>query len=420
MRINEMPQTFIDAVTVTRRLGLKYLWIDSLCICQDDPEDWARESGLMADIYSNAYIVIAANRSADSTGGCFHKRAPRAKALVRIPTVGTGSGGYINATMLYPSDHSGHEDDSFCTEPLSERGWALQERTMAQRTLHYNERQMYFECLQGLEAEDGHIQYVSKSSWYQLLSTPECSIALWYFLIEDFGRRKVSRATDKLPALSGWAKKVHEAIGADYVAGLWSNALVQGMAWKCEGERKPASLDEYTGPTWSWASYGGIASYLAAYDWVIAEVLCWHVELKEEANPFGEVRDAWIKVRGPVLELKPRNSGRYSAEDGYFEEVKVSIPKSTVNLGSHELSLDNQSYEESEGWRNWDLQAMLLCGQHGKESGGLVQGIVFREATRAGQRGKMERVGHMEFIGYETEKLLRFTDQWYWETITIV
>lgn len=372
----------------------------------------------MADIYSNAHVVIAANRSADSTGGCFHKRAPRTKALVRIPTVGSEE--YVHMTMLYPSDHSGCYDDSFCIEPLSERGWALQERTMAQRTLHYNDRQMYFECLQGLEAEDGFIKDSSKSSVYQRLSTPEYSLWHWCFLIQEFGRRKVSRATDKLPALSGWAKKFQETIVADYVAGLWSNALVQGMAWKCEGERKPASLDEYTGPTWSWASYGGTPSYLTSCDWVIAEVLGWHVELKEEANPFGEVRDAWINLRGPVFELNPRISESYSAEDDCPTEASVSIPKSTVHLGALELSLDNQSYEESGEWRNWDLKAILLCGLLGGEPWTLVQGIVFREATRAGQRGKMERVGYIKFIGHEAQELLRFTDQWYWETITIV
>jgi hypothetical protein len=64
-----LPRTFQDAVLVTRRLGVKYLWIDSLCIIQDDVEDWQTESGKMADIYSDAYLVIGANRSADCNGG---------------------------------------------------------------------------------------------------------------------------------------------------------------------------------------------------------------------------------------------------------------------------------------------------------------------------------------------------------------
>lgn len=64
--VSSLPRTFRDAVTATRALGLRYLWIDSLCIVQDDPEDWAREAGRMAGVYGGAHVVIAANRA----GGC--------------------------------------------------------------------------------------------------------------------------------------------------------------------------------------------------------------------------------------------------------------------------------------------------------------------------------------------------------------
>jgi hypothetical protein len=66
-----IPRTFQDAITFVRRLGLRYLWIDSLCIIQDDRADWERESAKMASIYTNAVLTIAATKSADSEGGCF-------------------------------------------------------------------------------------------------------------------------------------------------------------------------------------------------------------------------------------------------------------------------------------------------------------------------------------------------------------
>lgn len=426
MSLKQMPQTFIDAIKITRRLALRYLWIDSLCICQDDSEDWAREAGRMADVYSNAYVVIAANRSSDCTGGCFHERPPRETALLYIPIMGSTES--IHVTRLFPSDHGSFPDDSFSTEPLSERGWVLQERTMAQRTLHYNKRQMYLECFNGFEAEDGYIKKMPNNFFYQQADTPGSAIHVWYYLIEDFGARKLTRATDKLPAMSGWAKKLQEVIGADYVAGLWSNVLIQGMAWRCEGERKPASLEEYTGPSWSWASYGGIAMITEAGvpDWDIAKVIGWHVELKEEANPFGEVRDAWIQIHGPVVRLKP-SSESCPAKDESRAKPRVSIIGSTVDPEWHELYLDNQSYEVSGEWRNWDLQAMLLCGRYGEilDSGAIatenVQGIVFREAICAGQRGKMERVGYIDFFRDCADRLLSDTRQRnHWKSITLV
>lgn len=80
-----LPKTFQDAVTVTSRIGLKYLWIDSLCIIQDDQEDWERESALIGQIYHNAYLTIAAAASLNGNGGCFHSRNLRESHAVPLP-----------------------------------------------------------------------------------------------------------------------------------------------------------------------------------------------------------------------------------------------------------------------------------------------------------------------------------------------
>ena len=62
-----LSKTFKDTITLTRRLGPRYVWIDSICIIQDDLEDWRRESGEMRSVYSNAYLVLAADRSRDGS-----------------------------------------------------------------------------------------------------------------------------------------------------------------------------------------------------------------------------------------------------------------------------------------------------------------------------------------------------------------
>src|SRR4051794_22873221 len=74
----KLPKSFREAVFITRRLGYLYLWIDSLCIVQDDKEDWQQESAKMADIYENAALTIAASDSADSHKGCFRDTAEMA------------------------------------------------------------------------------------------------------------------------------------------------------------------------------------------------------------------------------------------------------------------------------------------------------------------------------------------------------
>ncbi|KAK7715694.1 hypothetical protein SLS63_011281 [Diaporthe eres] len=62
--LDALTKTFQDAVEVCRSLKIKYIWIDSLCIIQNNPEDWENEAARMADIYENAYITIAATKSA--------------------------------------------------------------------------------------------------------------------------------------------------------------------------------------------------------------------------------------------------------------------------------------------------------------------------------------------------------------------
>ena len=74
LKIADLPRTFRDAIVVTRRLGCKYLWIDSLCIIQDSPADWSHEAGLMGEVYANSLCNIAATGSITSDEGCFMER----------------------------------------------------------------------------------------------------------------------------------------------------------------------------------------------------------------------------------------------------------------------------------------------------------------------------------------------------------
>ncbi|KAK3316863.1 heterokaryon incompatibility protein-domain-containing protein, partial [Apodospora peruviana] len=87
MEVSRLPKTFQDAVVITRELGVRYLWIDALCIIQGDKADWAAESARMADVYGNAYLVIAASGAADPCEGSFSRRLPSPVA-VEVPIRG--------------------------------------------------------------------------------------------------------------------------------------------------------------------------------------------------------------------------------------------------------------------------------------------------------------------------------------------
>lgn len=441
--IRETPQTFVDAVTIARRLGLRYLWIDSLCICQDDVSDWARESSRMADVYSNAHIVIAANRSDDCNGGIFHGRTARPKEVFRLP----GGADDVHAMLLFQSDQqTSFSPTEFRGEPL--RAWALQERVLAKRVIHYNVRQIYFECDQGIFAEDGSHQKERHCRLSNSLSpapkTPsplgslpdeKADLHLWYSLVWSYGRRKLSKPTDKLPAISGLARLFHERFGGQYVAGLWSQAMIEGLAWQGLGERTPASRDQYVGPTWSWASYAGIGATGLNPGWVdVAEVLDWHVDLKHEANPFGEVENAWVRIRGPVIQLRHSTleSNEHEARlrrAGMRPLPRVCTPFSESENGSI-MKIDDADLKTTSEWKEWRIEVLLLGGykeKRGQESHSAEDdadeafdsfgGLVIKSAGDE-QAGKMQRIGWLFLEGKEGFKIRE--DEKNWKTVTLV
>ncbi|RAQ81624.1 hypothetical protein COH21_011933, partial [Aspergillus flavus] len=124
--LRDLPQTFQDTIRMTRALDVQYLWIDRLCIYQDDSEDWERESSNMGSIYANAYLCISATWAASSTEGLVPPR--NARPSVRLPHASNNSRGYIEACLL-PVFPEMYKRDllEFKDEALSQRGWTFQE-----------------------------------------------------------------------------------------------------------------------------------------------------------------------------------------------------------------------------------------------------------------------------------------------------
>lgn len=141
---NELQLNFQDAITVTRGLGVRYLWIDSLCIIQDDDDDWTRESVRMEEVYSNAKCVLAAS-SANSSREGFLKRATPSRPFITLQSK-SGDTSYLSKNI---DNFQGDVDEAI----LNTRGWTLQERALARRTIHFTKNQVYFECSKGVQCE---------------------------------------------------------------------------------------------------------------------------------------------------------------------------------------------------------------------------------------------------------------------------
>lgn len=86
-----LPPTFSEAVTVIQEIGIRYIWIDSLCIIQNSTQDWENEAKMMLQVYQYAYLNIAATHSRNSQQGLFRARNPKALASVVVATEHEGS-----------------------------------------------------------------------------------------------------------------------------------------------------------------------------------------------------------------------------------------------------------------------------------------------------------------------------------------
>lgn len=138
-----LPQNFKDAVIVTRGLGLQYLWIDSVCIVQDDAKDWQIESAKMEEVFSSACVTLSAVSATSSLEGFLGERSTR--AYIQLETE--------NHQPLYvsPSIDDFHHDVEL--GDISKRGWVLQERALSRRSIYYTSTQVYWECGAGVRCE---------------------------------------------------------------------------------------------------------------------------------------------------------------------------------------------------------------------------------------------------------------------------
>jgi len=244
---NELTKTFHDAVYITRSLGLEYLWIDSLCIIQDDDQDWLRESALMSSVYGGSTINIAAADSLDGNGGCLYDdMATRTKRKafryrLRMPGLQDERPWELAPIYLYPH----------CTSwsHLASRAWALQERLLAPRTLQFSKTDMLWECHEKDACSLFPDRLPQSLCTHHTYRDRKSLASIWHLLVNLYSAAKLTRYSDKLVALSGLAHAVQSETGDEYVAGMWRKDLEVQLLWTVPYERDVPGPRPYQAPT---------------------------------------------------------------------------------------------------------------------------------------------------------------------------
>ncbi|KAH8896359.1 HET-domain-containing protein, partial [Thozetella sp. PMI_491] len=272
--LQSLPRTFQDAVIIARDLGVQYLWIDSLCILQDSADDWEREAARMSTIYANCYVMIAADASSNCDGGCFPPaEGPPVQASHATPIQGLSG---RRSKVLCEVCHRLYDcNNDWGPYPLDKRGWTLQERILAPRTLHFGQSEVGWECAsrRACECQSVPTQLDTDSRWKaHLLNLPAASGQdpeprsgvpdpqkqwIWSNIVEEFTtNRSLTYESDILPALAGLARTMSPAAGDDYMCGLWRDKLSGFLTWTPASSNGKRHKQHYA-PSWSWASVIG-------------------------------------------------------------------------------------------------------------------------------------------------------------------
>lgn len=340
--LDVLPLTIIDALTVTHGVGMKYLWVDALCIVQDSDQDKMNEISNMHLIYRGAFLTIAAGVASTSLDGFLRPRVHDRGYVfnVRVDSPVGKQEGEIRQAIAMPVRLRRDQE----MLPLYTRAWTFQEGQLSTRVLAYGNRGMVFCCLEsrhtdgGLEEPITTLRSIDDSigASFKNLDPGNQSLGgvghplAWGVIVEAYTSRELTVGDDKLLAVMAIAeeyKRTKEGVG-EYLAGLWRGDMLFQLLWAAhrvsDVKTKFKRPERYRAPSWSWASLDGhfrIFLHQGVLDGSIGykyacELL--HAETTlVGGNPLGQVKGGFIRLRGRVKKVVWKRNGTGKHDHGY-------------------------------------------------------------------------------------------------------
>jgi hypothetical protein len=334
----DLPNTLKDAAAATYRIGLRYLWIDSMCIIQNDQVDKPNEIRQMAQIYTHAHFTIVDMRGHSAGDGFLH-----ARTLPSGTSASTyrSTSGLCHQVVFQFQDVLESEDDKV----LETRGGALQEYVLSRRLIVFGTWSTQWMCrtkrflgMDGwrLEYDDVRENPFRKTrlwasfdkDWYKTIGEVDlldvilyCSMnpelrdyqpknfpvwEVWESLVGMYSTRNFSVPQDRNVALSGLAERFAPFFPSQrYVAGMWEHSLLRGLLWSVD----MATLDrprDGRAPSWSWQSVDESVECRDGNGQVVCTTLSLDYTLAESEALFGAVTSANLKLQGPSFSIEWR------------------------------------------------------------------------------------------------------------------
>jgi hypothetical protein len=259
----DIPLVIEDAAHLTSALGCQYLWVDALCILQDDPTELAEEISRMGSIYSGAFVTFAA-ASGNDANSCLPGLRPKSRLQPR-------SLEYINGNFVVSQPPYDLFGNIYGTKYES-RAWTYQETCLSTRCLYFCKDTFFLRCLEyvSLELEprsppgsDPMDLYYDRLGTY-LMRPLECSISQshlqhqhgakkacrrYHDLLEPYLLRTATYSSDVLRAFEGILSRLNEQGFGIAIAGIPESIFHFGILWTASD-----SIPRHGFPSWSWAS----------------------------------------------------------------------------------------------------------------------------------------------------------------------
>ncbi|KAF2816918.1 HET-domain-containing protein [Mytilinidion resinicola] len=410
-----LPINFQHAVIVCRAIGIQYIWIDSLCIIQDDGPDWEIEASRMASIYQNASVVLFASNAADSQGGLWSKKwdkdAAHADGIEEFEYINhDGTRSQIIARKspshdtLIPGPYLEYEAPS----PLSTRAWAFQEQLLPERSIFFTGKELLWKCQSGQKCECMQEDYeydtindLDKDFWERAHSEDAIErFGGWRSLLAIYSRKEITYDSDRLPAISGLAKYMQSRGAGTYLAGVWKEDLLESLIWLPRPVWPDVSEDNmvstyrkrtstYRAPTWSWISLETHQDGQAKpkcpgiQDWVENH---WRLDVQHAklieatcepigVDPTGAIKSAYITLKTRCVESLVT-----------WENRRAPIVCGTVKIHGVYWDID----------LDVGRKLKILCALIGEGDGFAYLAIVLQPSKTA--KGAFERVGLVQTV----------------------
>lgn len=364
--LNKLPSTVADTIRLCHKLGFQYLWVDRLCIIQDDEKDWAKEASKMCDIYSGSELTISVPICSESSQSFLEERLGRwfpqqcQFGIMEFPNEKSNlkSSLWMRPFSLGTGPWVFEEDWKwFCDLEKNEshwlgRGWTFQEWMLSPRVLHIDSMTIW-DCFDGYANE---LSQRGMRAAHLIRNPREFGRGIsWTSMVEEYSKRGIAYEKDRLPALAGLAERYRQETHYTYLAGIWLEEMPFSLLWQADprhstNRRQPANQ---VTPSWSWAHCNDPVRYmLDRKSYAEASIESYYCRY-EPPSSISTVVEAWIDV------------------EGYLGDV-TRARHSEVLVGDErwESFLDDKDWETGDAAEQCNVKLLLVSRKEDREEFG--------------------------------------------------